>query len=175
MYEWTPHHAFARPRYRAIHGRHTFTSFSCHFDLLARSETKCVRSCERSDLAVANGNRRPRIGGSQRLQEFGHWPRHFASHFRVREQANAMRSSNPLRVRVGSYYCFDYFELAKHRGGKQRRATTLGDQVLRNWSVAHVRSGAQGRLPITETPVPRRPRKRWPCLDELLYTLQIEV
>src|SRR5580692_11704567 len=37
MNEWTAHRAFAGPCQRAIHRRHTLTSFNCHLDSLIRA------------------------------------------------------------------------------------------------------------------------------------------
>jgi hypothetical protein len=40
MKERTPHRAFARPRQRAIHGRHALAPFDGDFDLLRHARAK---------------------------------------------------------------------------------------------------------------------------------------
>src|SRR5271170_7207618 len=73
MKERTPHHAFASPSERAVHGHHALAPVEGNIDLLRRAhaETVCPRDC--GSLGVAQG-----------LQELEYRTRCFASRLRVR-------------------------------------------------------------------------------------------
>src|SRR5215469_8776336 len=91
------------------------------------------------------------------------------------QQADAVRSTNALDMRLRCHEGFHDLELAEHGRGKYRWSSALRDQILGYRPVAHVRGCAQRRFPVAEAPVPGRARQRWTRAYQFLHPFQVKV
>jgi hypothetical protein len=173
--EGAAHGAFAGPGEGAVHGGEALTAVDGEVDLLARAGAERVGSGEGGEVAVGEGNGRASVSVAQGLEEIEDGAGGFAAGFGVGEEADAVRAAKVLDVRLRGEEGFDEIELAENGGGKERRNGALGEKVLGNGAVAHVRSGTESSFPIAEAPVPGGTGERGAGVNEFADAVEVEV
>src|SRR4029077_1681237 len=91
------------------------------------------------------------------------------------EQANAVWPADALHSRLRGDERFDNFHLSEHRRREKRRPRSFRNEIVRDRTIAHVRCGAQCRLPVSESPIPGGSRKRRTRFYQLLYPPKIKM